>query len=193
MVDHDTPIKGHKIKYLSSKKITHEQLINQLAEQHFARITVPDRTVAKATVNHPDISFAYDQNNNNNKNNNNNQYQINNRIRVKNDDCESGVESQEDLNKSKSRDSLQMPPQQQNQLNQRASIYSRSPPQNDEPKSNMSNSYSLLNDQSLNRLRQKQREMLVARKLLASSSHRLNHDQEDVDQFSMSVSARLIK
>lgn len=219
MLDHDTPIKGHKIKYLSqfaNRRSSQEQLISQLAEQHFApinlgastvtttasaRVTVPDNRTAVSSL--PSRTTATAAVFSANRRSPPSSVNLNSRIIVdagssrrqasvggllsrnaRSDDhdesASSGLEnSQHDDERQQTnraqKASLSLSPTENHNKNQSTNQQQQQQQQRNTSSNKLSTSYSLLNDDSLNRLRQKQRDMLFARKLLATaSSHRLS-------------------
>lgn len=209
--EHDTPIKGHKIKYIQKGT----NMIAQLAERYFAKVNVPELNVDNQKQQ-PSLSFYVP--------NNDDQEQLNSKIyfktekdminakneqeneeKKKNEDEESGVESDE-LNKSneikkqinklsqplasktetetvyRAKETVLKKSEQVEKFKQRyKSIYSyESPPRSDlntekpAQRSPEKPSNTSLIDESLNRLRKKQKEMISR---LTSSNKILNLDE----------------
>lgn len=103
LFENDTPIKGHKIKYLrnaSTGRTPNDDLIEQLAGHYFARVTVPDQRQQQHTKP-PSTSNNHHHQNSQRHHSSLSVYTRDERQSGpnKNDDEESGVESDE-LNKS---------------------------------------------------------------------------------------------
>jgi hypothetical protein len=113
LFENDTPIKGHKLKYIAPPTTNNIQPIQHLADQYFARVV--------SKPNDLNNKMYYSKLN-------------------KNEDAESGVESEE-LNKSNEQQQL-----------------------NNNKKQNQINTTNV--DESLNRLRKKQKELIESKKYL---------------------------
>ncbi len=138
LFENDTPIKGHKLKYMANS-----QPIVRLAERYFARVLPPEQSLQVAS----NVEPAKNMNEPLTKDLNN---------KIKNEDIESGVESEE-LNKSIEH-KQQISTSKTTKLNHPNASFTTT-------SSSKYNQSSNLED-SLSRLRKKQKELIESKKYL---------------------------